>query len=255
MTFSPPHQLSDVAAGLDYLHSHDVIHGDLRGVRDAAKRLPNLLIRISGKRPRRRCGPCAPNRLRSCCSHSRLWFHCAHDQQPCCPVGCARDTEHGTASHQSIGCLFVCYGNLRGRIGNPIRTEHTAHSHRHQVFTGTVPFHDMTPAAAAVGVLLGNRPKRPLCPSLTDDLWGLMEHCWSQEPRHRPEISRVIPRLRATSLRRGHVGAKENQAAADETTLLNFPRRKGFWFSGYTACHTTRRSSPGKQGMYRPCPG
>ena len=29
-----PRQVSDVANGLDYLHSHGIIHGDLKGVRD-----------------------------------------------------------------------------------------------------------------------------------------------------------------------------------------------------------------------------
>jgi len=31
-----PHQLSDVAEGLNYLHSCNVIHGGLKGVRDCA---------------------------------------------------------------------------------------------------------------------------------------------------------------------------------------------------------------------------
>ena len=36
-----PHQLSDVAEGLNYLHSCDVIHGDLKGVCDRSRfRLP-----------------------------------------------------------------------------------------------------------------------------------------------------------------------------------------------------------------------
>ena len=33
----PSQQLSDVAEGLCYLHSHDVIHGDLKGVRGFSK--------------------------------------------------------------------------------------------------------------------------------------------------------------------------------------------------------------------------
>ena len=32
-----PHQLSDVAEGLNYLHSCNMIHGDLKGVRDCSR--------------------------------------------------------------------------------------------------------------------------------------------------------------------------------------------------------------------------
>ena len=52
-----PHQLSDVANGLCYLHSRDVIHGDLKGVRDYSESRPitaltpdqpNILVDASG---------------------------------------------------------------------------------------------------------------------------------------------------------------------------------------------------------------
>lgn len=33
-TCLPPHQLSDVTEGLNFLHSYSVIHGDLKGVSD-----------------------------------------------------------------------------------------------------------------------------------------------------------------------------------------------------------------------------
>ena len=35
-TYSP-HQLSDTAAGLHFLHSHNIVHGGLKGVRDRLK--------------------------------------------------------------------------------------------------------------------------------------------------------------------------------------------------------------------------
>jgi len=42
-----PHQLSDAAAGLDFLHSRNVVHGDLKGVRDRLKlSLTTVLTRV-----------------------------------------------------------------------------------------------------------------------------------------------------------------------------------------------------------------
>lgn len=48
----PPRQISDIAEGLAYLHSHNVIHGDLKGVREVPNRAANLLIRVLAKHPR-----------------------------------------------------------------------------------------------------------------------------------------------------------------------------------------------------------
>lgn len=39
-------QISDVADGICYLHSHGVIHGDLKGVCKVLKYPPNLLILV-----------------------------------------------------------------------------------------------------------------------------------------------------------------------------------------------------------------
>lgn len=38
-----PRQLSDVAEGLNYLHSHDVVHGALDGVRECSRSFVILL--------------------------------------------------------------------------------------------------------------------------------------------------------------------------------------------------------------------
>jgi serine/threonine protein kinase len=47
-----PCQLSDVADGLVYLHSHGIVHGDLKGVRKMGKCSRNLLTCVSVKHPR-----------------------------------------------------------------------------------------------------------------------------------------------------------------------------------------------------------
>ena len=52
-----PRQLSDVAEGLNHLHSHNIVHGDLRGVGDRSRfrltvwltpRQSNILVDASG---------------------------------------------------------------------------------------------------------------------------------------------------------------------------------------------------------------
>jgi len=74
----------------------------------------------------------------------------------------------------------------------PQPIECATHRCTYKVFTGNVPFHNSIPATVAVDVLLGGRPDRPADPSLTDDIWGLTEHCWDHDPRRRPGISEVV---------------------------------------------------------------
>ena len=75
-------------------------------------------------------------------------------------------------------------------------------THRYKIFTGKVPFYDSTPTAVAVDVLSGTRPARPAHPNLTNDLWGLTENCWNQDPQRRPGISEVILCLPTISIPR-----------------------------------------------------
>ena len=58
-----------------------------------------------------------------------------------------------------------------------------------QVLTGDVPFGDKSDWEAISAVLVGNRPSRP--EHCTDDLWGLIQRCWDEDPGSRPMILEV----------------------------------------------------------------
>ena len=55
------HQLCDVANGLQHLHSCNVIHGDLKGVRDCSRYFPTTVLTL-----------CQPNVLVDELGHARL---------------------------------------------------------------------------------------------------------------------------------------------------------------------------------------
>jgi len=61
-----------------------------------------------------------------------------------------------------------------------------------KTFTGTTPFDPLPPTTVALAIMLGDRPERPIHPEFTHGLWGLMQHCWSQEPQSRPTMFAVL---------------------------------------------------------------
>ena len=64
-----------------------------------------------------------------------------------------------------------------------------------QVFTGTTPFGDLEPIMAVVAIAQRRRPKRPAHPEVTGGLWRLMQQCWDDDPKSRPEAPEVSQKL------------------------------------------------------------
>ena len=67
-----------------------------------------------------------------------------------------------------------------------------------QVFTGAIPFSNDSSPMAMLAVMRGRRPPRPTHPVFTEKLWTLMQRCWDQDPRLRPEASEVLRVLLAS---------------------------------------------------------
>ena len=64
-----------------------------------------------------------------------------------------------------------------------------------EVFTGKVPFPDMTNGSVVVQILNGKRPVKPPAAEqlgLTTDMWKFIEKCWSANPNKRPTMDEVV---------------------------------------------------------------
>ena len=64
-----------------------------------------------------------------------------------------------------------------------------------EVFSGKVPFHDLTNGAVVVQILGGKRPVKPPTAEqlgLTTEMWGFIEKCWSANPSERPTMDEVV---------------------------------------------------------------
>jgi hypothetical protein len=66
---------------------------------------------------------------------------------------------------------------------------------RYKVFTGKVPFNSDKSVPAMVAIMNGERPPRPSHPTLTNGLWELMQKCWAQDVRERPQMTKVLTDL------------------------------------------------------------
>ncbi|KAF9233993.1 kinase-like domain-containing protein [Melanogaster broomeanus] len=154
--------LSDVAAGLQHLHSRSVVHGDLSGARGFVSRCThsNVLIRGNG---------------RACITDFELG-----DQPLRCPV---------TQEERWGGLLLSCSACRVSEDEENPQVVPTPQSDMYsfggimlQVLTGKVPYYYFTREAQVVHALSrGDTPKRPQASRalITDRRWKFMQRCWS----------------------------------------------------------------------------
>jgi len=155
--------LSDVAEGLHFLHSRNIVHGNIKG--------QNILVDDTGLARITDFGLATvarnPDSIRST---SENQGHTARWTAP------EILNEKGTLGKEGDVFSFAMV-MIEG-------------------FTGAVPFDGSLPAVAMVAIMDGKRPPRPTHQAFTDQLWQLTQRCWDQNPHSRPEVSEVLKVLR-----------------------------------------------------------
>ena len=62
-----------------------------------------------------------------------------------------------------------------------------------EVFTGKVPFANMTNGSVIIQMANGRRPAKPqAAEQLTSEMWRFTEKCWSANPSRRPTFDEVV---------------------------------------------------------------
>ncbi|KII87141.1 hypothetical protein PLICRDRAFT_112658, partial [Plicaturopsis crispa FD-325 SS-3] len=163
--------LKDASAGVAYLHSRGIVHGDIRGtnvlVDDSGRvvisdyGLKHLLVSYEFRSP-------------SVAGHVR-WqapevFADVRDRR--LPQGRMSDPFDKRSDVYSFGMLGV------------------------ELVTGDRPFSDRrVDAVVVLDILKGRRPKKPSSTPLVDAVWSIFEECWNHDSDARPGMSHVRDRL------------------------------------------------------------
>lgn len=93
----------------------------------------------------------------------------------------------------------------------------------YEVLSGRVPFPKCPAPVIIRKVMDGERPGRPQGARgtwFTDDLWGMLEHCWKPQPRERPGLKTILHCLGGISRPLpSHSSASENTETDSDDPL------------------------------------
>jgi len=159
--------LSEVAKGLEHLHSFEIVHGDLKGA--------NILVDDVGSVRLADFG------LNSITTDDNS-FNAS-----------SINNERGTTRWMAPEILNVD----DDESARPTR-ESDIYAFAMVVieaFTGKVPFPNLVNTATVIRIVRGGRPSRPeeaRSLGLSDSVWDMVERCWKQDPAQRPLISEVL---------------------------------------------------------------
>ncbi|KAF8160554.1 kinase-like domain-containing protein [Mycena galopus ATCC 62051] len=151
--------LSQIAQGLEYLHSQTVVHGDLRGA--------NILI---------------TNERTACLADFGL-----------------SSLSDATASHTTLRAGSIRWMASELIDPEQFEKQFLRTCIRYLcswLYTGQPPFSASPEPATMLKVIAGKRPDRPSSePRLSDSLWECVKECWAQDSALRPTAEVVVQRM------------------------------------------------------------
>ncbi|KAJ7233312.1 kinase-like domain-containing protein [Mycena rebaudengoi] len=160
--------LSEIAQGLEYLHSRNIVHGDLRGA--------NILI-------------------------NDKWSACLADFG----LTSLSDATAATTSSNRAGSVRWMAPELLApdRFGH-LEFSRTPASDIYafgcvclELYTGRPPFADISETAAMLKVIDGERPPKPSCdPPILEALWQYVDKYWTENSAMRPATDVVVQQMR-----------------------------------------------------------
>ncbi|KAJ6588772.1 kinase-like domain-containing protein, partial [Mycena capillaripes] len=149
--------LSEIAQGLQYLHSQNIVHGDLRGA--------NILI-------------------------TSEWSACLADfgLTSLSDATTATHTSHRAGSIRWMAPELIDPGHFGQKfLRTPATDVYAFGCVCLELYTGRPPFASLSEPACMLRVLNGDRPERPSDkPVMSDVLWEHVNQFWAQNPAMRP---------------------------------------------------------------------
>ncbi|KAF8143034.1 kinase-like domain-containing protein, partial [Mycena galopus ATCC 62051] len=157
--------LSQIAQGLEYLHSQTVVHGDLRGA--------NILI---------------SNERTACLADFGL---------SSLSDATASHTTHRAGSARWMAPELIDPEQFEKQfLRTPASDIYALGCVCLELYTGKPPFSALPEPATMFKVLAGKRPDRPSSePRLSDSLWECVQECWAQDSALRPTAEVVVQRM------------------------------------------------------------